>query len=217
MTHVKSQIPSSKSQPLPMPNFQSQLPSPTPNSKFEGSWDLGVGSGWSLELGIWLKASDVVLHLERLWQDVRHGARVFARNRALTAIAVLSIACGTGANVAMFSVADAMLLRPLPVSRPGELLALGFKSETATRLEQGHASVPRLSGSPRACPQLRRDPRLRLRNRWDDAPSRRSASRPDRLLRQRQLLQRARGAAAARPRIPRGRSRRRDPGRVSSS
>ena len=83
---------------------------------------------------------DVFLHLERLWQDVRHGARVFARNPALTAIAVLSIACGTGANVAMFSVADAMLLRPLPVSRPGELLALGFKSETATRIEQGHAS-----------------------------------------------------------------------------
>ena len=80
------------------------------------------------------------LHLERFWQDVRHGARVFARNRALTAIAVLSIACGTGANVAMFSVADAMLLRPLPVARPGELLALGFKSEAATRLEQGHAS-----------------------------------------------------------------------------
>jgi putative ABC transport system permease protein len=83
---------------------------------------------------------NALLHLERLWQDVKHGARVFARNRALTAIAVLSIACGTGANVAMFGVADAMLLRPLPVSRPGDLLTLGFKSETATRLEQGHAS-----------------------------------------------------------------------------
>ena len=83
---------------------------------------------------------DVFLHLERLWQDVKHGARVFARNPALTAIAVVSIACGTGANVAMFSVADAMLLRPLPVARPGDLLAVGFKAENATRLEQGHAS-----------------------------------------------------------------------------
>ena len=83
---------------------------------------------------------DLLLHLERLWQDVRHGARVFARNPALTAIAVVSIACGTGANVAMFSVADAMLLRPLPVARPGDLLAVGFKAENAARLEQGHAS-----------------------------------------------------------------------------
>ena len=72
----------------------------------------------------------LLLHLERVWQDVRHGARVFARNPGLTAIAVLSIACGTGANVAMFSAADVMLLRPLPVPLPDDLVAVGFRTET---------------------------------------------------------------------------------------
>ena len=65
--------------------------------------------------------------LERLFQDVRHGARVFAKSPGFTAIAVLSIACGTGANVAMFSLADALLLRPAPVPRPDELLVVGSR------------------------------------------------------------------------------------------
>jgi len=65
--------------------------------------------------------------LERLWQDLRHGARVFAKQPALTAIAVTSIAFGTGANVAIFSVADALLLRPLPIPRAGELVSIGSK------------------------------------------------------------------------------------------
>jgi predicted permease len=69
----------------------------------------------------------LVVHLDRLWQDLRHGARVFARNPALTAIAVISIAFGTGANVAIFSVADALLFRPLPIPRPGELVTVGSR------------------------------------------------------------------------------------------
>jgi predicted permease len=80
------------------------------------------------------------MHLERFWQDLKFGARVALRHPAMTAIAILSIACGSGANVAMFSVADAMLLRPLPVSRPSQLLAIGFKPENATRYEQSRAS-----------------------------------------------------------------------------
>src|SRR5687768_4474853 len=63
--------------------------------------------------------------LEPLLQDVRHGARLLAKSPGFTAIAVLSIAFGTGANVAIFSVADALLLRPLQVPRPGELLIIG--------------------------------------------------------------------------------------------
>jgi macrolide transport system ATP-binding/permease protein len=62
-----------------------------------------------------------------LWHDVRHGARVFARSPAFTAIAITSIAFGTGANVAMFSLADTLLLRPLPVQRPSELLTIGTR------------------------------------------------------------------------------------------
>ena len=51
-----------------------------------------------------------VLWLERLWQDLRHGARMFVKNPGFTAIAVISIAFGTGGNVAIFSAADALLL-----------------------------------------------------------------------------------------------------------
>ena len=63
----------------------------------------------------------VFMFTERIWQDLRHGWRVFAKNPGFAAIAVISIALGTGANVAVFSAADALILRPLPVPRPGEL------------------------------------------------------------------------------------------------
>src|SRR5579863_5091967 len=62
--------------------------------------------------------------LERLWQDLRHGAHMFQKNPGFALIAVISLAFGTGANVAMFSVTDALLLRPLPVPRPGEVLSV---------------------------------------------------------------------------------------------
>jgi len=66
-----------------------------------------------------------LLALERLWQDVRYGCRLLAGSPGFTAIAVLSVAIGIGANCAIFSFADALLLRPLPVARPGEVLTVG--------------------------------------------------------------------------------------------
>jgi predicted permease len=77
------------------------------------------------------RPSRVIPWLEGLWQDVRHSARVFLKNPGFTAIAVVSIAFGTGANVAVFSLADALLLRPLPVLRPSEVLTVG------TRVQRG--------------------------------------------------------------------------------
>jgi predicted permease len=68
-----------------------------------------------------------VIWLERIWQDIRHGGRVFAKNPGFSAIALISIAFGTGANVAMFSVADALLLKPLPVARPDQVVTVGSK------------------------------------------------------------------------------------------
>jgi len=69
--------------------------------------------------------------LESLWQDARHSLRVFAKNPVFTAIAVVSIALGTGANVAIFSAADAILLRPLPVAHPSELVTIGSNEKRA--------------------------------------------------------------------------------------
>lgn len=59
--------------------------------------------------------------LESVLQDVRYGARMLRRNPAFTAVAVLSLSLGLGAAAAVFSVADAVLFRPLPIADPSSL------------------------------------------------------------------------------------------------
>ena len=63
-------------------------------------------------------------HLEQLAQDVRYGLRGLRRAPAFTAAIVVTLALGVGANTAMFSVIDALLLRPLPVPDPERLVAV---------------------------------------------------------------------------------------------
>jgi predicted permease len=63
--------------------------------------------------------------LERLWQDFRYGCRTLAASPGFALVAILSLAIGIGANCAIFSFADALLLRPLPVSRPGDVFTVG--------------------------------------------------------------------------------------------
>jgi predicted permease len=64
------------------------------------------------------------LWLERLLQDVRYAARGLARNPGFALVIVVSLGLGIGANSALFSVLDAVLLRPLPVAHPEQLFAL---------------------------------------------------------------------------------------------
>ena len=75
-----------------------------------------IADAWFLVRQQW--SADVILH------DVRYGARMLARRPAYTAIVILTLAVGIGATTAVFSVINALLLRPLPYPEPGALVTV---------------------------------------------------------------------------------------------
>ncbi len=62
--------------------------------------------------------------LEALWQDVRYGVRTLSKNPGFAAVAILTVALGTGATSGIFSLVYAVVLRPLPYSEPERLLSV---------------------------------------------------------------------------------------------
>src|SRR5687768_14156444 len=72
-------------------------------------------------------------------QDVRYAVRMLFKSRAFAAIAVLTLALGIGANTALFSVVNGVLLNPLPFQNPDELYAVYTKT---SNFDRGSISYP---------------------------------------------------------------------------
>jgi hypothetical protein len=62
--------------------------------------------------------------MDALWQDIRYAVRSLRHTPVLTAAAILSLAIGVGANTTMFTLVNSLFLKPLPVERPAELVAV---------------------------------------------------------------------------------------------
>jgi hypothetical protein len=58
-------------------------------------------------------------------QDLRFGARMLVGGGGVTLVAIITLALGIGANTAIFSMVNGILLKPLPYERPSELLIIG--------------------------------------------------------------------------------------------
>src|SRR6266700_34146 len=63
-----------------------------------------------------------VTFIETLLQDIRFGLRILSRTPVITSVAILSLALGIGANTAIFSLINTVMLRMLPVQKPQELV-----------------------------------------------------------------------------------------------
>src|SRR5579864_898037 len=81
-------------------------------------------------------------HFESFLQDVRHGLRMLRKNPSFTCIAVLALGLGIGANTAMFSVIEAVLLRPLPYPHAAEIVRVASTWDRNGTLTSYSSSPP---------------------------------------------------------------------------
>src|SRR5262245_16193237 len=65
---------------------------------------------------------------DEMFQDLRYGARMLIKSKGFTTVVALSLALGIGANTAIFSLVDTVLLKMLPVKKPKELVLFRWRS-----------------------------------------------------------------------------------------
>jgi predicted permease len=83
--------------------------------------------------------------METLWQDVKFACRTMVKAPAFTAVAVLSLALGIGANTTIFTILNAVLLSPLPMERPSELVAAYTTEQNAPGFIGGTLPISNLN------------------------------------------------------------------------
>src|SRR6476646_9541527 len=79
-----------------------------------------------------------------MWHDLRFGARLLTKRPGFAAMAIITLALGIGANAAIFSVVNAVLLNPLPYEEPGKLVML-WESSPRRGVEQEKVTLPNLT------------------------------------------------------------------------
>src|SRR5215831_1877964 len=84
--------------------------------------------------------------LDTVGHDIRHGLRLLRHSPTFTVVALLTLAIGIGANTAVFSVVNSVLLNPLPYPKPEELIAVWHKAPGAEGLQNASGEL-RLSAS----------------------------------------------------------------------
>src|SRR4026209_546002 len=80
--------------------------------------------------------------MENIWQDIRFGLRMLLKSPSISIVATIALALGISANTAIFSVVNAVLLRPLPFPDPDSLFAV-FDTDAQRGLQRGSHSYPK--------------------------------------------------------------------------